>query len=373
MNLPKSLLLLTALLFLLSSTAQTSADYKLVGIWNLKGISSHGIYTPSGKAVHESLVFNADYTYQSRKIRPVNDTLQATDESGKWSLTENAGMLRYYGSQNVSSYGSMPVFQGEDEVYFIDENYFAIRKQSSDSLSYIHYQREGLFSDIIADPWQLKQSRIAQPAPLPPLPALSSVCFLVNAANPAKRKKLYIEKDLFDISYNENFAQGDIVSKSTSLNYALINDFTDTSVTFRVGEESIGTRYRDGFFNEVVHRYYEVDKSLAMDRRTLNYNTLKHITHTSDLKQKGLTIGTIGISVSAITALIVAPLVSINYKNGDFNNTRYYTIAGIGLAGIGVSIPVLIICQPKMYLLTQKHQKKDKKHWYLERDNDVKN
>jgi hypothetical protein len=63
----------------------------------------------------------------------------------------------------------------------------------------------------------------------------------------------------------------------------------------------------------------------------------------------------------------VAPLVSINYKNGDFNQSRYYTTAGIGLIGIGASIPIYFIFRDKKIKIYQNDGVATKNTWRLER------
>jgi hypothetical protein len=49
------------------------------------------------------------------------------------------------------------------------------------------------------------------------------------------------------------------------------------------------------------------------------------------------------IFLGSVTALLVAPLVSMNYKTGDFNATRYYRWAAIGLCTVGICIPITVL------------------------------
>ena len=58
-------------------------------------------------------------------------------------------------------------------------------------------------------------------------------------------------------------------------------------------------------------------------------------------------IGEYLMVASVITAAVVAPLVSIDYKNGTFNMDTYKSVLIAGGIGIGVSIPILIFSQKK--------------------------
>ena len=55
------------------------------------------------------------------------------------------------------------------------------------------------------------------------------------------------------------------------------------------------------------------------------------------------TAGTVGLILSSITTFVVAPLVSIDYKNGTFNSNTYRNWALAGTAGMAVSIPILVV------------------------------
>ncbi|MCK4639678.1 MAG: hypothetical protein KAT33_09675 [Bacteroidales bacterium] len=53
------------------------------------------------------------------------------------------------------------------------------------------------------------------------------------------------------------------------------------------------------------------------------------------------------IFISSVTALIIAPLISINYKYQTFNEERYFNWVKVSLIGLTVSIPLSIISKPK--------------------------
>jgi len=53
-------------------------------------------------------------------------------------------------------------------------------------------------------------------------------------------------------------------------------------------------------------------------------------------------IGIAGVICSALTTFVVAPLVSINYKDGTFNANTYKNWALAGTAGMAISFPLMI-------------------------------
>lgn len=64
-------------------------------------------------------------------------------------------------------------------------------------------------------------------------------------------------------------------------------------------------------------------------------------------------IGIAGIICSALTTFVVAPLVSINYKDGTFNSNTYKNWALAGTAGMAISIPIAIFSsKSKRYVVT---------------------
>lgn len=65
-------------------------------------------------------------------------------------------------------------------------------------------------------------------------------------------------------------------------------------------------------------------------------------------------IGIAGIICSALTTFVVAPLVSINYKDGTFNSNTYKNWALAGTAGMAISIPIVIFSsKSKRYAINE--------------------
>jgi hypothetical protein len=62
-------------------------------------------------------------------------------------------------------------------------------------------------------------------------------------------------------------------------------------------------------------------------------------------------LGYIFLGVGELTALFIAPLISINYSNGNFNKNLYYGCALTGIGMMGISIPLFIFGKEKKVIL----------------------
>jgi hypothetical protein len=69
--------------------------------------------------------------------------------------------------------------------------------------------------------------------------------------------------------------------------------------------------------------------------------------------------------LGGLSTLVVAPLASINYSNGDFNQDRYYQWAGYSLAATGVGIGILIVNGKKKYAIQAAGQAPNKQLWKI--------
>jgi hypothetical protein len=87
------------------------------------------------------------------------------------------------------------------------------------------------------------------------------------------------------------------------------------------------------------------------------------------IEKKGYTAGVwesfgIGsIVVGSFTTLVLAPLISIDYKNGEFNSSRYFKTAAVGLGFVTIGIPLTILTKKKTYYFKRKENGKATKIW----------
>ena len=145
-----------------------------------------------------------------------------------------------------------------------------------------------------------------------------------------------------------------------------LNGITDSTVLFKLSGEDIQLTYGDGTTSDYHKNYHLGLDSTLPEIRTIKLRELQNLQYASPLKSSLNDAASPVLVLSAITSLLVAPLVSINNKNGQFNSNRYYKWASGGLIGVSVSIPVLLLTKPKKYLIGIKADEMPNQFWYIE-------
>jgi hypothetical protein len=84
------------------------------------------------------------------------------------------------------------------------------------------------------------------------------------------------------------------------------------------------------------------------------------LSYQSNAANSCLVVGGILTVIGSLTTIIVAPLVSIDYKTGNINSQLYYKVAAVGL-GLGIiSIPLFIFSKEKKFYLKGSKSSKEK-------------
>lgn len=154
---------------------------------------------------------------------------------------------------------------------------------------------------------------------------------------------LYVRTNEIAISIdNEHLtrktAEGTLVNTSNS--YRLPDSLKRISYGLQINDR----KYIKVIKNESSNSYSLLD-SLARIKdghiRIVNTNNINSISY-SENRTMSNAGGVISV-VAVITALVIAPLVSINYKTGNFNQNRYYSVLGGSGVALAVGIPLNII------------------------------
>ncbi|MES2617140.1 MAG: hypothetical protein V4613_04630 [Bacteroidota bacterium] len=190
--------------------------------------------------------------------------------------------------------------------------------------------------------------------------------YLINSFNPKKRKKISFTFET-ELDYDDKLVDSLINSQSHAYNGQILH-IDSANVLFRLYSESFNSINKFGVYTS-TYKYYNYYLSDNYDDSiytvNLNPKQLTNIYYTSASRNTFRSIG-YGITIaSAITTFIVAPLASINFNNGNFNKNRFYSIAGSGLIGISVGIPLIVLGRERYYNLTTPNGIKDKNYWYL--------
>jgi hypothetical protein len=120
--------------------------------------------------------------------------------------------------------------------------------------------------------------------------------------------------------------------------------------------------FDNGLFKETTTDYSELNGRKPM---SVEVAGLTQVAYRGPGSEKWVGIGSLLTMFGGLGALVVAPLVSIDYRNGDFNKDRYYEWAGVSLAATGVGVAMLLTSSKKKYDLQQKDQAADKKRWKI--------
>lgn len=137
-----------------------------------------------------------------------------------------------------------------------------------------------------------------------------------------------------------------------------IENLSDTTLTLNLYYEIVDINLTSG---GSIYKEYIYESEL----RNLNLNLINAVDYSSRPRQTVNNIGNTISTFALITTLVVAPLVSINYKNGDFNANRYYTWAGAGLAGLSIGIPMILFSREKTYSITNDKRVRNIDYWFF--------
>jgi hypothetical protein len=364
------LTLIMGLFSLIHIDAQVPEDFKFFGNWTNQGFEFSSTFYPTNFWNLETISFKDDYTFTKSNVSFKNHQLDTIIHYGKWNWNEQTQILRLYrDEERFYANGKIYIFEKEFHLDFLSAAYWTYTDQKFDQKVQFRFHKEGnnqTFEENMAFEAEKKSFKDVK------IDSLSTYYYLVNALNPLKRKKLYFDEFQYYINYKESNLEKGIISQTGSFDGA-IKDFTDTSIRFIFQQENINIDYENGKTAYIENNYYkedtiDIDPLWRGEKYEEKEVLLKNITKI-EISQKFNASGispTIAL-FSTITTLIVAPLVSINYKTGDFSQSKYYTTAGIGLIGIGASIPIYFIFRDKKINLYQNDGVVTKKTWRLER------
>ena len=92
-----------------------------------------------------------------------------------------------------------------------------------------------------------------------------------------------------------------------------------------------------------------------------------HLTYRRKGAEDWNNLGVVVTTLSALSALVIAPLASINYSKGEFNSDQYFRWAGYSLGLTGVGVALLIGSKKRHFDLQRPGQAAGKKLWVIEK------
>jgi len=163
--------------------------------------------------------------------------------------------------------------------------------------------------------------------------------------------ELYLDHSASDITdCSSRYLKGTLVAPQKGL--------------IRILPEAERKRYvfKNGLQKEDEVFYGNLSEGQQMNVKVADVNALTYRkAGAEDTNNLGMFITTI----SAFSALIAAPLVSIKYQEGGFNGDRYLRVAGYSLAATGIGVALMIGSKKRHYSVGQGGQAPDKKQWNI--------
>lgn len=347
--------------FASAAFAQLPADAWLYQSWINQGYAFEGSFYPANSWNAEKLTLKEDYTFERTVSRIEDYQLSSVTFHGKWGYNAATRKLRLYAdNERYAPEGKIMLFQEEYAIDFSSPDYFTVTAYKAGHPVAVRFQREGAaksFEQSVAE----EKARLADLA-LKYDPE-ASYYFIVNSLKPSKKKITYFDEYYFYIHYSEYNSNAETETVETSYQ-ASIADFTDSTLLLNIESEDIRIMYKNGMESSISNQYDMM--SAPKVQKEIKLSNIDYVDYHPGPDLSAL--APVTFSVSAITALLVAPLISINYKTGDFNKNRYYTTAGIGLIGIGASIPLAVLFnREKPSHFIRPGEEPGKRKFYLEK------
>jgi hypothetical protein len=190
---------------------------------------------------------------------------------------------------------------------------------------------------------------------------------LVNSLDTLKKVKLV---PYYDLSYCDTITDTTISQKEITLSGRIIN-LDQKQITYSFSGESVDItrKHVDGRFLPHYINYYSFDNTGNENQIKLDLSkTDYYLNYSKPSWRKLYTFGWTTFDLSILTAAVIAPLISTNFKKEIFNSHRYYTTLISCGAGILISAPILLSERTRYYKLTERNKKTGKDYWYIEKN-----
>lgn len=351
----RKLLFITFSWISFSAFSQLPSGIEIYGTWVKQGYEFNGSFYPTNVWNSESIHFKEDYSFNAFQTFLNGSNIDTATAKGKWSFNATSNALfffadeeRYANNDKIFRYASTA------KISFKSDQYLVIDSLVNNRTLHIRFQKT-----TATESYESHRQRIDsfKPHYTPKYDSNATHFFLVNSLDPTKKLKVDFSNSLFQYNKNEQFEDSTLSTEILVQKFE-VTDFSDSTLKGTLTYEKHILEFENESSNESYVYYTEPEKFVE-------FNNLKNITYQKSSKLDFLapTLAT----TSVITTLLIAPLISINYKTGDFNQKRYYKTALIGLIGIGTSIPMHYLLKTKSLRIIPRNGEVDKKHWYMEK------
>lgn len=169
--------------------------------------------------------------------------------------------------------------------------------------------------------------------------------YLVDSEDSTKKIRLSVKSEL-SVKYHRKTIDRKEADHEQFFEGTLIN-LTDKTATFLMtGDYAQKTNKLGGDETTNISYYTEDNTGIY---RTIDISEIEAITYAKPYKNTLNIIGGVFVVIGSNVALLLAPLVSIKFKDGSFNSKRYFATAGGGLGGMVLGFTMLAMSGSKTY------------------------
>jgi hypothetical protein len=343
---------------MINAKSQDSNKSLLIGSWQFKGSSINNEYLP----IPDSIVIINTY-FDNLLFQTLDSNLnefknQSIYHEGKWRIKKNGVLIRIGNGRCLNCIIPKIEIDGISEHYGkskqTDKSSILMINDTSMILSFENGFTQWYYKKIKNIPYYVaakKENKVRN----------DSIFILVNTMDSLKTVRL---KGSYYLQFNDTGKDTLIKDYHLNLN-GNFNKINKTQIGFVLKEETIETSFKNGLSIYSSKDYDNYDGSGSEDQRMIDKKVLEQLRYTSPGRTAMSKIGGATLTASLLTALLIAPLASVNYKDGVVNKDKYTRIALSGLTGVAVSVPFLIFGRSKAYKLTEKGSRQDKDYWYI--------
>lgn len=329
-----------------------AADENFIGSWQ---VYSHHNAMEETDPYWQTINFFASGEYLAFRTKDIIDSAGGrtrTDtitETGQWLFSRRKSILEL--SSRNSFHGS--AYESTD-----DELIFYLPAFTDSSLELLSSENNYAVNTQLRRIPATGSLKMPYPYYSQPATGETSASFcLVNSLDTTKRIRIKNE-----ISLTASCTDDSLYSDCDAYFYGTIVTCSDSSFTMKIQREDRDFTYTSG--GTGTFHNYSADRQRQY--RQFRFNTQTSIEYQSPFSRSVNGFWNLTGGLSFLTAIFVAPLVSIDYRHWEFNKNRYFRVAGIGLAGIVVSVPLSACFKERSYALTKHGGFRSKHYWYLE-------
>lgn len=200
-------------------------------------------------------------------------------------------------------------------------------------------------------------------------PMTSTDVYLLDLKNPKKKVRIDPEGTVVFVKYDKTIQatqEGEVEHEKIVKYTGTIDSLGNNMVFVSASEESHTTYENYVVASKRSGQYFDNPKLM-----TLNLNEIDGLYYSSRRREASRNIMFSVLGVSVFTSLVLAPLLSLEYKKTSatdatgFDRPMYFAIAGAGLVGAAISLPIIYLLRPKYYRLQGDNYATSKKRWML--------